>query len=383
MQYFEELTAIFESEDADLFKPKAGRKIATPDGHLVESFDKITSFVREKGRIPSSEAENLNEAVLGTQLNTIRADKKRCEALEPYDELGILELEKAPESLDDLFNDSDGLFSNDEVFNISKLPRRAVEGKNLGDIAKRQRVENFAPFKQLFDSVNIDLQSGIKKLKKFYGVEEILPHNFYVIDGLMCYINSIGEPTMVFGRQKERLHVIFSNGTESNMYLRTLASQLYEDNGFCVVDVASERAISNGTHDKVAGHIYVLKSLSTDNRIKTIANLYKIGVTTGSVNKRIKDASIDPTYLMAPVQLVEDYRLIGEYNPQKVEALIHRVFGSAKVDLEIIDGKGSRYTPSEWYSVPIGAINQAIELIARGEIVDYHYDIKSQRIVEN
>ena len=48
----------------------------TADDHLIESFSKITLFVRKYGRMPDGDSEDLNEAVLGTQLNTIRATRK-------------------------------------------------------------------------------------------------------------------------------------------------------------------------------------------------------------------------------------------------------------------------------------------------------------------
>ncbi len=86
---------------------------------------------------------------------------------------------------------------------------------------------------------------------------------------------------------------------------------------------------------------------------------------------------------MAPVKIIEDYRLTGDYNPQKVEDLIHQIFGHAKVDLQIVTPGGTLYTPQEWYSVPLGAILEAVELIASGEIVNYHYDSATQSIVEN
>ena len=380
MDFFAELSTLFESEDADLFKPKLKRHVATPDNRLVDLFGEITLFVREYGRLPSTDAEDIKEAMLGTSLNAIRTDKRKVEVLEDYDELGILELEKAPESLEDLFAEDNGLFGNDDIFNISKLPRTAVTDKNTGDTAKRQPVEDFAPFKLLFNTVNNDLQNGIKKLKKFYSVNEIALHGFYVIDGLMCYVESIGDAKTVFGRQKERLRVIYANGTESNIYLRTLSSQLYEDTGFSVVDVDYDTTTNE---DEAIGHIYILKSLSEEPNITTIANLYKIGVTTGSVANRVKNAATDPTYLMSPVKIIEDYRLTGEYNSQKVEDLIHQIFGHAKIDLNIIAPDGTNYTPQEWYSVPLNAIIEAVDLIANGEIVNYHYDSTAQAIVEN
>lgn len=380
MEYFDELNALFESEDADLFKPKPKKHVATPDDRLIDSFGEITLFVRKFGRLPNADADDMNEAVLGTRLKAIRADKKKVEVLEEYDELGVLELEKAPESLDDLFEEDNGLFGTEGIFDVGKLPRQSVENKNTGDTATRQKVEDFEPYDLLFNAVNAELQAGTKRLRKFHNVSEIKLHGFYVVDGMMCYVDSIGEAKEVFGRSKERLRVIYANGTESNIYLRTLSSQLYEDTGFSVVD--SDDAPEVDSSESV-GRIYILQSLSNDPKITTIANLYKIGVTTGTVENRVKNAAKDPTYLMAPVKIIEDYRLTGSYNPQKVEDLIHQIFGHAKIDLNIIAPDGMYYAPQEWYSVPLRVIVEAIDLIASGEIVDYHYDNELQQIVPN
>lgn len=380
MDYFDELSALFESEDADLFKPKPKKHVATPDDRLINTFNEIAQFVRDNGRAPNAEADDMQEAVLGTQLNSIRSDKHRVEILESYDELGILQLDKAPESLDELFAEDAELFNDNGIFDIAKLPRQATADKNTGETATRKPVDDFSQYRILFDSINEALQQGKKKLKKFYSVKEIIPRGFYVTDGMMCYVESIGEAKEVFGRTKERIRVIYANGTESNIYLRTLSSQLYESTGYTVVDADYSESVED---DEAVGRIYILSSLSTDPKITTIKNLYKIGVTAGTVENRIKNAAADPTYLMAPVRVIEDYRLTGDYNPQKVEDLIHQVFGHAKVDLQITAPDGKPYTPQEWYSVPLGAILEAVELIGSGEIVDYHYDSAEQKMTLN
>lgn len=382
MDYFEELSSLFESEDAELFKPKPKKHVPTADDHLIESFSKITLFVRNYGRMPDAESDDLNEAVLGTQLGTIRADKKKSEALETYDELGLLELEKAPESLDALFSDDSGLFDdNSGVFDFSKLPERKRVVEHGGESAKREPIEDFEnTFKQLFVEQQKSLAEGLRKLTPFHSIDQLLPGNFYVYDGLMCFVPEFGEvERKAGGYSQQRILVLFENGTRSNMYKRSLAQRLYE--GGAVV-VNADYDVSQDD-DEAVGRIYVLESLSEDPKIKTIKDLHKIGVTTGSVANRIKNATNDPTYLMAPVHVLEDYRLTGNYNPQKVEALIHKIFGQVKVDLEITDNNGMSYTPSEWYSVPHSAIVEAIDLIATGEITKYHYDINQQMIVLN
>ena len=62
--------------------------------------------------------------------------------------------------------------------------------------------------------------------------------------------------------------------------------------------------------------------------------LHKIGVTGGDVARRIANAKLDPTFLMADVQVVATYRLFN-INRTKLENLIHRVFGRARVDIEV------------------------------------------------
>jgi hypothetical protein len=101
------------------------------------------------------------------------------------------------------------------------------------------------------------------------------------------------------------------------------------------------------------------------------------------VADRIKNAEKDPTYLMSEVEVVDSYVLTGGYNPQKVEHFIHRIFADAKVDLIIIDKDGHEYIPSEWYSAPQLAIEQAVNMLQNGDIVDYHYDKTLQQIVPN
>ena len=381
MEYFDELSTLFESEDAELFKPKPKRHVATADDRLIDSFSEITLFVREFGRLPSADANEMQEAVLGTRLNAIRADKHKVEVLEEYDELGLLEFEKAPDSLDELFAEDKGLFGEDTgIFSDGPGKVLSHAPRPVEDRAERKPVADFdSLFKTGFIEQQQLLSDGTRRLVRYAGVEDLSIGNYYIHDGQMLRIVDETEKKRVYDRNKERFRVIYENGTESNMYRRSLSQRLRED-GYTVVGADY---IPVAEDDTTAGHIYILASLSQDPKITTVANLHKIGVTTGSVANRVKNAATDPTYLMAPVKMIEDYRLTGDYNPQKVEDLIHQIFGHAKVDLQIVASDGSLYTPQEWYSVPLGVILEAVELIATGEIVNYHYDSATQSIVEN
>jgi hypothetical protein len=61
--------------------------------------------------------------------------------------------------------------------------------------------------------------------------------------------------------------------------------------------------------------------------------------------------------------------------------LLHRFFGSARLDLELKDRFGSQVEPKEWYLVPLDAIQEAIEKLKQGNIGSFRYDSKSAGIV--
>jgi len=377
MDYFEQLKKIFEGQDAYLFEPKEKHKITTTNDRLIESFQQITEFVQKNNRLPNKDSDDLKEAVLGTRLGSIRIDKDKIKTLTKYDELGLLELDKVPESLEELFISDTDLFNNDGIFDVYSLPNKGRTEKNIGDIAERIKVREFEKYKKMFIEKQNGLKLGNYKLTRFTTVTELKLHNFYITDGIMCYIDEIGQQKKVFGRQKERLRVIFENGTESNIYLRSLSSQLYKD-GYIV----DENINNIKDNDIAVGYIYILKSLSSDPAVTTIKDLYKIGVTTDTVESRIKNAENNPTYLMAPVKTVAIYKLTGEYRPVKVESLVHRFFADAKVDLEIIDNFGRIYIPDEWYSAPIEAIEEMVDKIGDKSIINFYYESKTQQIKE-
>jgi hypothetical protein len=132
--------------------------------------------------------------------------------------------------------------------------------------------------------------------------------------------------------------------------------------------------------DAAAGYIYVLRSKSKDARIASMENLYKIGYSTDAVEERIKNAEKEPTYLMAPVQIESAWKCFN-MNPQKLEQLLHNFFGSACLNIDIYDENKKRHTPREWFVAPFDVIEQAIELIISGEVVEYRYDGGARDIV--
>jgi hypothetical protein len=127
--------------------------------------------------------------------------------------------------------------------------------------------------------------------------------------------------------------------------------------------------------------IYVLRSLSDHPTVASHREvLHKIGVTGGDVKRRIANARLDPTYLMADVEIVATYELYN-IDRTRLENVIHRIFGAACLDIEIKDRFGHPVTPKEWFLVPLFVIDEAVQRIRDGSITGYVYDPAAARLV--
>jgi hypothetical protein len=98
------------------------------------------------------------------------------------------------------------------------------------------------------------------------------------------------------------------------------------------------------------------------------------------VKSRLANAKKDPTYLLAEVEIVATFKL-ANINRKQLEALLHKFFGEAQLDLELKDRFGSQVEPREWFLVPLEAIEEAIEKLMQGSIGDFRYDVKTARVV--
>lgn len=84
---------------------------------------------------------------------------------------------------------------------------------------------------------------------------------------------------------------------------------------------------------------------------------------------------------MADVEVVALYEL-SNINRIKLENLLHRFFESARLDINIKDRFGKSIVPREWFLVPLFIIDEAVNKIKDGTIVNFYYDVKSGKIVE-
>lgn len=364
--------------------PEKPKKI-TSDDRLERSFLEIVEFYEREGREPSSTTRDIAERKLGARLDGIRANVDELSALHHLDTAGLFKETEAPASLEDIIeNDDFGLLDDDSgILDISALPEpsRTFE---VEERAERIRAEDFANYEAAFKQKHAELQSGNVTLQPYTGIHQIQEGRFFVLQGMLVFIAEVGETefsiTAGKGRRRQRLRAIFENGTESNLYRQSLATRLMEKQGSVVVDpVMDLERITDA--DDLGGYVYVLRSLSTDPEVRSIPNLYKIGFTNTTVEERIHDAVSDPTYLMADVEVVATYRVYN-VRASAIEHLLHRVFSDVRLDVSQIAADGASYDPSEWFVVPLDAIDDAVGMIESGDIVDYHYDRATGALIE-
>jgi hypothetical protein len=165
-----------------------------------------------------------------------------------------------------------------------------------------------------------------------------------------------------------------------------LQRALYKDEaGRRITDPAAGPLFASeaGEDDSASGTIYVLRSKSDNPAVAAHRDvLHKIGVTGGDVAKRIANARLDPTFLMADVEIIATYELYN-VNRTKLENLIHRVFAPAQLEVEIKDRFGRPVIPREWFLVPVFVVDEAVERIKDGSITQYVYDPKNARLTRS
>lgn len=369
----ETLKAMIAADDLGLLDLPAKRQAMTKDQRLLASFEEIREFVSQHGRPPEKDADDVTEMMLSHRLESISASDEQRELLAPYDALGILEPPKSPESLKDaVAEDALGLLDvpDEDIHTLRHVPKPSAQPD---EIARRRPCKDFEHFEPLFKACQAELRSGVRRLVKFRDEQAVKEGAFYVLNGVLVFVAKEGERKVEHGRMNARLRCVFENGTEADLLLRSFASRLYRFGKTVTEPEAKTRMEVEEQLGGESGFVYVARSLSEDSQVRAIPDLHKIGFTTGSAESRVADAIGSATFLDAPVKLVETFELPRSI-AGKIEALLHRFFATAQIDvwferqgLPVADAR-------EWFSVPLEAIEEAMELIQSEGIQSYEYD---------
>lgn len=375
-------------------KERPQREWSAEEEGIIAGFDEVRDFFRVKKRLPAQEAVDMIERLLAIRLLTMQSKPVCFDLLKGFDSDGLLTMniplktEASSLNLDELAellgNDLDG-----DLFELEHV-RPADERFQPELVAERKPCKDFSLYRTMFDSVNRELKEGTRKYYSMQGAKSkpIQAGEFYVLYGQTAYIADVGKFFVnTQGKRRDaRMRVIFSNGTESNPLMRSFQRAMYKDpnaRGISESDLGGlfESAGTIETGLKTNGTIYVLRSCSDNPVIKEHRELiHKIGFTTTSVKSRIANAALDPTYLMAEVEVAATYDLYG-IDPVKLENLIHRVFSSVQLDIEITDRFGKKVKPREWFMVPLTVIDELMSGVQNGRAEGLHYDPQKALLV--
>jgi hypothetical protein len=385
----EELADFAQSE-------RAGGRSAREE-RIIAGFEEIQRFIEKNGRKPGhSEDGDIFERLYAVRLDRLRAQEDCRSILAPFDHQGLLKGASVKSAVqadaideDELLAELEGAAGSQDIIKLRHV-RTSSEKREAEEIASREKCVDFDIFKPLFLQVQNDLEAGLRTTRRFvkdsgFLKADIQVGQFFILGGQTAYVAEVGEPIKApNGETDARLRVIYSNGTESDLLLRSLQRALYKDEAGRRITEPSAGPLfedQTGDGDQASGTIYVLRSKSDDPVV--LANreiLHKIGVTGGSVERRIANARLDPTFLMADVEIVATYELFN-VNRARLENLIHRVFGAARLNVEVKDRFDQPIVPREWFLVPLFAIDEVVSRIKDGTITGYVYDPKAAKLV--
>lgn len=381
------------------FAPKEKKSSRSAvEERVIAGFEEIQRFFDEQGRVPQHGADrDIFERLYAVRLDRLKASGEYKDLLAALDKDGLLSGEAPATSdvssldLDALADDLKDLSVGSDLTELRHV-RSTAEIHAAEEIANREPCKDFDKFKPLFEKIEKDLASAVRStlpIRKEAGFRKaaIKKGEFFILGGQTAYVAEVGEQIKApNGQYDARLRVIFSNGTESDLLLRSLQRALYKDETSRMISDPSVAgplfAGESDDGDLQSGTIYVLRSLSdlpvvSKNRMV----LHKIGVTGATVQKRIANAKLDPTFLMADVEIVATYQLFN-INRHKLEKIFHRIFGHAQLDVEIADRMGNPISPREWFLVPLDVIDKAVKRIIDGSISDYSYDATRADLVK-
>lgn len=361
---------------------------------IIAGFEDILRFCQLHGRVPlHGEHRDIFERLYAVRLDQLRKLPEAQTLLAELDGLGLLSgALTAPVEEDELDEEAllaelglGGESADQDDITVLRHVRSSTEKRAAEEIADRTPCADFDKFQPLFELVERDLKSDVRKTLRFGRDTSVETGHYFIVGGQLAYVAEIGETIKApNGESDARLRVIYANGTESNLLRRSLQRALYKDDtGRRLTDPDMGPLFGGASEpdDIESGTIYVLRSLSSHPFVVEHRELiHKIGVTGGKLETRIAGAEKDATYMLAGVEVVATYTL-HNLNRTRLENIFHRLFGAVQLDLTIEDRFGNPVKPREWFLVPLHVIDEAVERIRNGSITDVLYDPQTARLV--
>jgi hypothetical protein len=375
---------------------KGGR--SPREERIIAGFEEIQRFVHIHGSVPQhGEDRDIFERLYAVRLDRLRALQECRSLLIATDRQGLLSgkeivpaVSAGPIDDDELLAELRDAAGAGGITDLRHV-RKSADKRAAEEIANRTVCEEFEKFEPIFEQVKRELKSGIRHTLPVQKLEEIRlagiqKDECFIVHGQIAYVAEVGEDFRTqYDRRDSRLRVIYDNGTESNLLMRSFQRALHRDTaGRLITNPSAGPLFANepADDDLASGTVYVLRSKSDHPVVAANRDvLHKIGVTRSKVETRIANANLDPTFLMADVEIIATYELYN-INRIKLENVIHRVFDPAQLDIELRDRFGNPVKPREWFLVPLFVVNEVVERIKDGSITQYVYDPTGARLVK-
>lgn len=435
---YKTLEDIFSNDSTGLLDDiKPVTKSSANNSVLAQQFDTINLFIDQQGRVPSSSANDINEKINARLLATIQTNHANSQELLALDKHGLLaaqstdsalpdkptlsdkgvnnkddgsekavsastkEAEPVTEavseppvinSLDDIFNSDDlGIFDNIHseilVSDSQSNTRASYDQYNDEDIASRFECKDFYKFEATFERISKAIQMGAFAKTNFSSVKDINIGSVFVLNGMLCYVANIYKAEARKNtRSQERLRLILSNGTESNMLTHSLATAQYKyENSYqlLITDpdwMDDELAKNFGDDRQLTGVIYVAKLTDTPSNLAHYKHLHKVGFSTLTGEARTKHSIRDTAFLQQPVDIIAEWQ-VYDANARSVEGVLHAFFYDQRVKVSSKAANDNLYKATEWFNVPLDEIEKAINLVIAGDIKNYRMDGAAGKVV--
>lgn len=225
-----ELGVEVETQSASARSPREER--------IIAGFEDIQRFFEQHGHVPvNTENNDIFERMYAVRLDRIRASEECRAVLANLDRHGLLKgVPVTPKPDEDDLSDEALLAElgmleapENDITKLTHVKTRA-EIRAAEEVAKRAPCADFEKFKPLFRAVQDDLKSGKRRGRRFKVDASIEPGEFFILGGQITYVAEMGSLIKTStGATDARLRVIYDNGTESDLLMRSLQRALYKD----------------------------------------------------------------------------------------------------------------------------------------------------------
>ncbi len=220
-------------------EPVSSDRHSVKEQRIIAGFEEIQRFVEEHGRLPQHDEKNdVFERLYAVRLDSIRASEECRAILRGLDTRGLLgaDNEASASQLKDEPSDEALLASlgvkagsADDVTQLVHV-RSRDEVKAAEEVAQRNPCRDFDDFQPIFEKAQHELDSGERQTLPYKDNAEVRKGDLFILDGQKLVVAEMGDSFVSdYGRPDRRLRVVYSNGTESDLLLRSLQRALNKD----------------------------------------------------------------------------------------------------------------------------------------------------------